>query len=91
MHSSSPSLHHAGELPLRSHIHHLQRPIIQLHHMPWLQRLGIYIIHLVRVEDARFRAIEYRLFTRRIRKAEASPAAPSLTTHQVEFEGEEHT
>jgi hypothetical protein len=49
--------------------------------MPRLQRLGVYIIHIMRVKDARFRAIQYRLFAWRIREAEASPAVPSLATY----------
>ena len=57
-----------------SHIHHLQRRIPQLDNMSRLQRLGVNIVYVVRVEDARFGAAEDGLLTRGIGEAEAAPA-----------------
>jgi hypothetical protein len=38
---------------LRPHIHNLQRRILQLDHMARLQRLSVYVIHIMRMENAR--------------------------------------
>ena len=63
-------------LLLRPHVHNLQRRIHQLNNMPGLHRLGVNILHVMRVEDARLGAVQNGLFARRIREAEAAP-----TTH----------
>jgi hypothetical protein len=58
---------------LRPHIHYFQWSIHQLNHMSWFQCFGVYIVNIVGVEDAGFRAIENGLFARRIGKAKAPP------------------
>jgi hypothetical protein len=63
------------------HIHHLQRRTPQLDHMPRLQRLGINIIDVMRVENARPSATENRLLAGGIGKAEAAPTTSSSLAH----------
>jgi hypothetical protein len=62
------------KLLLWPHVHNLQRRIHQLDHMSRFERLGVYVIDIVRMEDAWFRAIENSLFTWRVCEAETAPA-----------------
>lgn len=67
-----PPSSHSNLLP-RPHIHNLQRRILQLNNMPRLQRLSIYIIRIMRMENARLTTTQNSLFTRWIGEAETSP------------------
>lgn len=68
-----PSSHLSISLP--PHIHHLQRSILQLNHVPRFQRFGVDVVYVVRVEDTRFGARENGLFPGGIGEAETTPAA----------------
>jgi hypothetical protein len=70
-------------LLLRPHIHNLQRRVLQLNNMSRLQRLGVNIVHIMRMEDTRLRAIENRLFTWWVREAEAAPAIAVISTNST--------
>ena len=51
--------------------------------MPRLKRLGVYIIDVVRVENARFRAAENGLFAWGIGEAETSPTRQSMSIYGI--------
>jgi hypothetical protein len=59
--------------PLHPHVDDIERRIFELNNVPRLQRLGIYILHVVRMEDARAGAREDGLFARGVGKAETAP------------------
>jgi hypothetical protein len=71
------------KLFLRSHIHYLQRSIHQLNHMSWFECFGVYIVNIMGMEDARFRAIQNGLFAGRISKAKAPPADIELADTRI--------
>jgi hypothetical protein len=48
--------------------------------MPRLNRLGINILHIMRVENSGFRAVQDGLLARRIREAEAAPTIYMMST-----------
>lgn len=66
------------ELLFRPHIHELQRRIGELNHMSGLQCFSVYVVNVVRMEDAGTSAVENGLFTRRISKTEAAPTVAWL-------------
>lgn len=81
------------ELLLWSHIHNLQWSIHQLHDMPRLERFSIYIIHIMRMENAWLGAIQNCLFARRISEAETAPTTYTYqhTISNTTSQSSEHT
>ena len=65
-----------------SHINELQRRVGELNYMSGLQCLGVYVVNVMRMEDAWTSAVENCLFTWRICETEAAPAVVWLVLQE---------
>jgi len=62
------------EVLLGPHVHDFQGRVGQLDYVTWLERFGIDVIDVVRMEYARSTAVQNGLFAWGISKAETTPA-----------------
>lgn len=62
------------EVLLGPHVHDFQGRVGQLDHMTWLERFGVDVINVVRMEYTRSTAVQNGLFARGISEAETTPA-----------------
>lgn len=67
-------------LLLGPHIYDLQRSIRQFDDVPRFQGFGVYVLHVVWVEDARLAAVEDRLLAGRVSETETAPAVRQLAS-----------